>query len=250
MGMPVSIHLRGDHLRDRAPDREAAVAAVEQAVAQAFSSLREVDEVFSTWKAGSQVSRLARGELDLADCALQVRDVVRLCAQARRLTDGWFDADAAPDGAGGRRFDPTGLVKGWAVQRTCAALAEALPEHGVLVNAGGDIAAWCAQQDAEPWRLGIEDPSDRTRILATVELRSGGLATSGTAARGAHIYRPATGSPADGLASVSVIGPSLMWADVYATAAFARGADCVEWLRTLDGYTWLVVALDGSTTTG
>jgi thiamine biosynthesis lipoprotein len=247
MGMPISLHVRGEQLRGTGSD------TVEHAVAQAFSSLREADQVFSTWKPDSQVSRLARAELGLADCAPQVRDVVRLCAEARERTGGWFDADAAPDPAdpaGKRRFDPTGLVKGWAVQRACVALAEALPEHDVLVNAGGDIAVWCADANAAPWRLGIEDPLDRSRILATVELRSGGLATSGTAARGAHIYSPETGSAVQELASVSVIGPSLLWADVYATAAFARGPACVHWLRTLDGYTWLVVGLDGSSTSG
>ncbi len=242
MGMPISIHVRGPEVPD--PD----LTAADHPVAQAFAQLRTVDEVFSTWKADSQISRLRRGELGLEACGQEVRDVVRLCERAKDLTQGWFDADL-PDGAGGHLFDPTGLVKGWAVQRACVRLAEALPDADVLVNAGGDIAVSCGRADTEPWRLAIENPLDRQAVLASFELRTGGVATSGTAARGTHIIAPDTGRPAEALASVSVIGPSLMWADVYATAAFARGPGCVDWLRTLTDYTWLVVSPTGHVTT-
>ncbi len=243
MGMPISIHLRGPGLpglRDGGSEAEAAIA-------DTFTMLREVDARFSTYSPDSEISRMARGELGARDAHPQVRDVVRLCEQARERTEGWFDA-RRPDGTGGSTFDPTGLVKGWAVQRACSALASRLPDHDVLVNAGGDIAVWCAHEDGEPWRLAIENPLDRTALLARLDLRTGGLATSGTAARGAHIYSPPTGSAATELASVSVIGPSLMWADVYATAAFARGPAAVGWLRTLEHHAWLVVDLQGHTT--
>ena len=107
---------------------------------------------------------------------------------------------------------------------------------------------------AEPtrpdWTVGIEDPHDRSRLLATLPLRSGGVATSGSAARGAHVLDPRTGEPGGGgLLSVTVVGPSLLWADVYATAAFARGRDCEAWLRTLANHVALVVTSDGSTRT-
>lgn len=235
MGMPISVHVRGVHLDD--PDTDAAAA-------RAFAELRHVDELFSTWKPGSQISRLQRGELASAATDQLVRDVVRLCEQARTATDGWFDANL-PDGAGGHRFDPTGLVKGWAVQRACTTLAARLPDHDVLVNAGGDVAVSCGRADTPPWRLGIEDPHERSRLLGTVQLRSGGLATSGTAARGEHVVSPTTGEPAKGLAAVSVAGPSLLWADVYATAAVAMGPACVDWLARLEGHTWLVVDAGG-----
>ena len=74
------------------------------------------------------------------------------------------------------------------------------------------------------------------------------MATSGTAARGAHVLDPATGEPGgDGLLSVTVVGPSLIWADVYATAAFARGRGTEGWLATLPGHVALVVGDDGTT---
>lgn len=238
MGMPISVHLRG-------PDP---VGAGSEAVQAVFAQLREVDRVFSTWKADSEVSRLQRGELDVTQCAPEVREVVQLCAEAKERTEGWFDAWLPGPNGGPRRFDPTGLVKGWAIERAGDLLA-AVPEHDFLINAGGDITVGCHRTDTPPWTIGIENPADRSRLVATAPLRTGGVATSGTAARGAHILDPTTGLPATALGSVTVIGPSLMWADVYATAAFARGPACADWLRGLAEHVSLLVALDGTLTT-
>jgi FAD:protein FMN transferase len=239
MGMPVSIHLRGPLVRD---------AAAESVVAGAIADLHRIDARFSTWRADSQVSRLQRGELTLAQAEADVRDVAGLCEQARQRTEGYFDAGLpGPDGV--RRFDPTGLVKGWAVQRCAERLTAALPEHDVLLNAGGDLALACRRTDTPAWSVAVENPLDRSQLLASLRLRTGGVATSGTAARGAHIVDPHSGCAATELASVTVIGPSLLWADVYATAAFARGAGAAAWLATLADHAWLVVAPDGTVST-
>lgn len=238
MGMPISVHVRAD-----LPRSATVVAAVERV----FAELRRVDAVFSIFKPDSQVSRLRRGELALADCDHGIREVAQLCDLARERTDGWFEPYLpAPDG--GRAFNPTGLVKGWAVERAARHLA-ALDHTDFMLNAGGDIVVGCRRTDTADWRIGIEDPADRTRLLATVPLRSGGVATSGTAARGPHIVIPSTGRPATDLHAVTVIGPSLMWADAYATAAFARGPSCTGWLATLDRHVALVVGHDGVMTT-
>ena len=69
MGMPISLALRGTHLRD-----ERAEGAWQAALAE----LRWVDAVFSTWRADSQVSRLGRGELTLGECDPAVAEVMRL----------------------------------------------------------------------------------------------------------------------------------------------------------------------------
>jgi thiamine biosynthesis lipoprotein len=110
------------------------------------------------------------------------------------------------------------------------------------------VLTCCSRTDTPPWRVGIEDPAERSRLLEVAVLRDGGVATSGIAARGAHIYDPFTGAPARGLASVTVTGPSLLWADVYATAAFARGPGAAEWLSGLDGWSALVVGAAGDAT--
>lgn len=231
MGMPISVHLRGpDVVAD--PDIPSVVDVV-------FEQLREVDLLFSTYRADSEVSRLRRGELTLSQCHPLVREVVGWCEQARERTDGYFDAQL-PGG-----FDPSGLVKGWAVERAATRLA-AIKGCDYYLNAGGDMALGVASPDSPAWKVGIEDPRNPTRILAVREVRSGGVATSGTAARGAHILDPHTGGHPDDLLAVTVIGPTLLWADVYATAAFARGADALHWLRTrASGYEVLLVDRTG-----
>lgn len=82
-------------------------------------------------------------------------------------------------------------------------------------------------------------------MLDVVERARGAVATSGTARRGAHITDPRSGRPAGAVRSVTVVGPELLWADVYATAAVARGADALDWLATLDGYAALLVDAAG-----
>ncbi len=230
MGMPVSIHVRG---------RAARGAEMAGAVAAAYAELRRLDGLLSPFRAESEVSRFDRGELAAADAGPELREVLDLCALAWRRTGGFFDPWLPrPDGS--RRFDPCGLVKGWAVERALS-LVVAVGGHDVLVDAGGDVATYCVS--GRPWRVGVEDPADRSRLLRLFEVGTGAVATSGLAARGAHVLDPHTGRPATALSSVTVVGPSLTWADVDATAALARGTDAARWLATRpDVHDALVVA--------
>ena len=87
-------------------------------------------------------------------------------------------------------------------------------------------------------------------MLAVLPLQRGGIATSGTARRGRHLIDPSSGRPATDALSVTVVGPSLLWADVLATAAFVRGpVDGLAMVEGLTGYEALVVAGDGALTT-
>lgn len=242
MGLPISVHVRGPR---------AASAEVAEAVATAFDDLREDEAMFSLWRPDSPASRIRDGRDRLADAHPRVRHVAALCELAGHRTGGAFSAwIPGPDGR--PRFDPTGLVKGWAVEEAFTGLQERLRPlgaHDALVCAGGDIAVACRRTDTPDWVVAIEDPRDRTRVLRTLALRSGAVATSGTAARGAHILDPETGAPVSGLASATVIGPGLTWADVYATAAFVRGRAAIGWLATVPDHAALLVAADGTTTT-
>ena len=242
MGMPISIHVRAEDVGS---------PAVVHAVQEAFAVLREADRLFSTYQQHSEVSRIRRGELDPALAEPAVRQVIALCQRARELTDGAF-TDLLPDEEGVLRFDPTGLVKGWAADQAASRLAE-LPGVSYCLNAGGDVVVGGTDRDTSdtsdtsdirdsrdtgdtgdtgdagdgpgaPWRVGIEDPRDRSRIAEVVVLHEGGVATSGTAARGAHLYDSATGTFVDRSGSVTVVGPTLMWADVWATALFVGPA--------------------------
>ncbi|GAA4345559.1 FAD:protein FMN transferase [Angustibacter luteus] len=239
MGLPVSVHVRGPQARG-----DEVAAAVEAF----FAALRDDDARFSTWRPDSPVSRIRRGDLTLADAEPRVREVAALCEEAARRTDGAFSAWLpGPDGV--PTFDPTGLVKGWAVEQAFDELRNRVAEgepHDLLVSAGGDVVVACARTDTPDWTIGIEDPQDRSRVLRTVGLRRGAVATSGTAARGQHVIDPASGAPPSGLLSATVIGPDLTWADVYATAAFVRGAQAQEWIATLPDHVAVLVGADGA----
>ena len=233
MGMPVSIHVRGPRAHD---------VDVARTVAAAFASLHAVDAMFSTYRDDSEISRLQRHEITLAASSPEIREVHTLCRTALERSAGYFDAWGWR-GAG--VFDPTGLVKGWAIGRAGLLLA-ALNDCDFAIDAGGDVLVRCADPDAAPWRIGIEDPRDRTQVLATVELHDGAVATSGTAARGTHIVDPFTKTPVESILSATVIGPSIVWADVWATTAVARGVGAVEWTESLHGTSGMLVLADGT----
>lgn len=231
--MPISLALRGRHARD---------AAGEDAWQQALLELRWVDVVFSTWRADSQVSRVGRGELAVAECHPAVAEVLRLGDDARVASGGAFDMCLpGPDGV--RRLDPSGVVKGWAVDRAIAPLL-ALPDTDVCLSAGGDMACHVSDPDGEAWSVGIEHPLDPTRLVARVPVHRGAVATSGVAHRGPHVLDARSGHAQDALASVTVIGADLTSVDIDATSALALGIDGPAWLRAR-WRTGVVVWADG-----
>jgi thiamine biosynthesis lipoprotein len=206
--------------------------------------LRHADETFSLYQPGSQLSRLVRGEIRLAQCDPDVEEVLALCAEATVRTGGWFTAML--NGS----LDPSGLVKGWAVQRASEVLDDAGSRRHA-VNGGGDIQFAAAEPDPaeEAWHVGIADPHRSGHAVVVAALRGGALATSGTAERGLHIIDPATGLLACHFTSVSVAATSLIDADVLATAAFARGEPAIDWLEATDGVEALFVGPGSRLTT-
>jgi thiamine biosynthesis lipoprotein len=237
MGMPISLALRGRHTDD---------AAAREAWAAAMSMLRAADRVFSTYRADSSVSRLRRGEIGLEDCPPEVAEVLALGDAAERESAGAFSLWLpGPDGE--RLLDPSGVVKGWAAERAAGAFTD-LEETDFCLSAGGDLTCRTADPGGRPWRIGIEDPADPTRVLAVIPVLTGAVATSGTAHRGAHLVDARTGRPPSGVASVTVVTGSLTWADIDATAAYAQGPGAASWLETRPGRSGLVVWADGTTT--
>jgi FAD:protein FMN transferase len=231
MGMPIGIELRDDGAVDVEP---------------AFDWLRLVDATFSTYRSDSDICRLDRGEVTLAECRPEVDEVLTACLELERETQGYFSVRPAG------RLDPSGYVKGWAVERAASLLSGAgSADH--VVNGGGDVQ--CAGGRGphgvgarEPWRVGIADPLRPGRLALVVGATDCAVATSGTAERGPHILDPHTGRPASGLASVTIAGPSLALADAYATAAFAMGpARARDWTASLDGYAAFAITGAGDT---
>jgi thiamine biosynthesis lipoprotein len=204
--------------------------------------LHWVDATFSTYRTGSEISRLGRGEIELADCAPEVAEVLERCAELEVETDGNFSA-LAPGS-----LDPSGLVKGWAVQRASEML-RAAGSSNHCINGGGDIQCTGSPAPGARWRIGIAHPLQASDYVGIAEGNELAVATSGTAERGAHIVSPHARNRPHALASVSIIGTDLATTDAYATAAFAMGADAPRWISTLHGYQGLVVFADGRTST-
>jgi thiamine biosynthesis lipoprotein len=223
MGMPISIHLRG---------ASALTPAAEQAVAQAYAVFREMDRIFSTYRDDSDLMRLRREEVDVSAVSPLVQEARAIGERAERETLGAFTT-MLPTGQGDLAFDPTGLVKGWAVDRAAECLRD-LPGTSSCINAGGDLLVVPSSDlplegaGSIAWRVGIENPRDRSQIASTVSLTHGAVATSGTAARGAHLYDPRTGEMVGRSGSVTVVGPTLLWADIWATALFVGDAQTAE----------------------
>jgi FAD:protein FMN transferase len=210
-------------------------------IAEAVDWLQAVDATYSTYRADSVVSRLARGDLLLNDCPAHVQEVFELSERVCAETKGFFSIQTGPDGA----LDPSGMVKGWAIERA----SDLLAAHGSrnhAVNGGGDVQLAGESAPGQPWRVGISDPRRAGTVLTVVAGRDLAVATSGTSERGAHIFDPHTRAPADGPASVTIAGRHLTFADAYATAAYAMGPDCLAWIEALPGYEGLIILADGT----
>jgi FAD:protein FMN transferase len=226
MGLPIVVDLRDD---------EDSGAALEEL----FDWLRWVDDTFSTFKEDSEISRINRGELRREDAHAQVRQILARCERLRHETDGYFDMHT-PNGS----IDPSGLVKGWAVDRAAAILDQA-GLHNYAVSAGGDMRVLGRAVPELAWRVGIQHPLDRQQVAAVIETTNLAIATSGAYARGDHVRNPHSGRAPEGILSVTIIGPELAAADAYATAAFAMGPDLApHWTARLQGYEAMTILAD------
>jgi FAD:protein FMN transferase len=210
------------------------------ALGAAVRWLHWVDATFSPYRDDSDVSRFGRGSLALADCAPELAAVLAACAEVSARSGGYFTTTPAG------RFDPSGYVKGWAIERA-AAMLTAAGSAGHSVNGGGDIQCVGGRGPGQPWRVGIAHPLRPGSLALVVTGRDFAVATSGIAERGAHIVNPRTGQPATALASITVVGTSLATADAYATAAFAMGPAARDWVEGLDGYEAFAVTPGGET---
>lgn len=242
-------HLMGTVVSLLTPDGGADSAAADAA----FEWLHEAEARFSPFRAESEVGRLMSASLEAGGRidppagrgapgpSPDLAEILELCDAVEALSDGAFDirrhrADGAPD--------PTGVVKGWAVDRAGAILAAG----GVVrycLNAGGDVLARGGRAPGIPWRIGVPHPTMPGRLAVVLGAESLAVATSGTSERGRHIVDARTGTIATGLLLATVVGPTLARADAYATAAFAMGIEGLRWCESLPGYAACGVTADG-----
>jgi FAD:protein FMN transferase len=215
---------------------------IDAAVDALWLELDRLEEIFSTFRPSSEISRINRGELHLLDASPEVIEVVDACTWLEHVSNGAFRARRPGDAV----VDPAGFVKGWAAELAAKGLDRAGLHHWYLA-VGGDIQTRGTSGNGSPWRVAIIDPNseDPRALRALVEVSGDAVATSGTAARGRHIWDGRTDQPADSLASMTVVGPHLTWADAFATTAFVMGPEGVDWVANFTGYRALAITTEG-----
>ena len=215
MGMPVTIICSDATLDSRWVD-------------ETFDFFSKVDAAYSPYIHSSDVTKINRGQLREQDYGEDLREILALAEETKRRTNGYFDVEHHDV------FDPSGIVKGWAIQRAAAILSEHTADF--YVEAGGDIQVAGKSPSQDPWKIGIRHPFNRIQNVAIVQLSDGAVATSGTAIRGQHIYNPHNDQPIEDIVSLSVIGDQIVDVDRFATAAFAMGTRSIEFIESLAGF--------------
>jgi FAD:protein FMN transferase len=229
MGMPITVDI-GDTFD----------GTIHNAV---FTYLAGVDQRFSTYRPDSEIEAINRGSLAEADYSDEMREVLALAEQTKRDTNGFFDI-ATPDGS----LDPSGIVKGWAI-RNAANIVARVGARDFFIDAGGDIQSSGRNAGGKDWSVGIRNPFDAEQIIKVVRPRGRGIATSGTYVRGQHIHNPhAPGRPIVDIVSLTVIGPDVLEADRFATAAFAMGKAGILFIEHVPGLEGYVVDSSGRAT--
>jgi thiamine biosynthesis lipoprotein len=210
------------------------------AIRASCNVLHDIDRRFSLYRPDSELGRLAAGEIVEDELSPDVRWVLAACDELARTSGGAFDARGhRPDGV----VDPSGFVKGWAVEEAVRHL-DADGATNYLVGAGGDLVVRGAPEPGEQWRIGIRHPEIPDKVGAVVAMTRGAVATSGLYERGDHILDPRDGRPPRSLLSFTVIGPDLGWADAYATAGFVMGLDGLGWVESHPGYGAMAITTD------
>ena len=218
MGMPATVEI-------------ADAGASEKDVEAVFSYFKYVDEKFSTYKDTSEISVINKGALKIEDASADMKEVFKLAEETKKLTNGYFDI-RKPDG----KYDPSGLVKGWAIHNA-AKILKGRGLNNFYIDLAGDIETSGKNSSGGSWRIGIRSPFNQGEIIKVINVENRGVATSGTYIRGQHIYNPHDkAEQLNEVVSVTVIGPNVYEADRYATAVFAMGREGAAFVGSLDGF--------------
>lgn len=122
------------------------------------------------------------------------------------------------------------LGEGYATDK-CRAMMLAKGINAGIINGSGDMSTWGKQPNGKPWNIGITNPFETEKLVAVVPINNGAITTSGSyekfvlldGKRYSHIINPATGYPATGLCSVTVIGSNAETANGLSTSLMVLG---------------------------
>jgi FAD:protein FMN transferase len=151
----------------------------------------------------------------------------------------------------GMEIDFGGIGKEYAADRVASVCLEHRVQHG-FVNLGGDIRVFGPHPDGAPWLIGIAHPRRDDRVLASLAIPRGAIATSGDyeryfeidGQRYCHILNPKSGYPISGLQAVTVITPLCTVAGSLCTIAMLKGNEGVDFLKAQE-MPWMAVDANG-----
>ncbi len=132
------------------------------------------------------------------------------------------------------KIDIGGVAKAFAMKRV-ETLLEKCGINSYLVNAGGDIIGRGKKPDGSSWTIGIQNPRESDKVLATFHLDKGSVFTSGdyerfrmiNGKRVHHIFNPHTGFSCTGNQSVTIYGSDPVENKFLSTGLFCRSADSI-----------------------
>lgn len=208
---------------------------------EVFDYFRSIDQRFSPYIKSSEVSQINRTK-DMPNASVDMHLILELAEQTKEQTNGYFDVWHNDT------FDPSGIVKGWAIQQAADLVIKA-GQKDFYIEAGGDLIAGGHNNGGKSWRVGIRNPFNRDENVKVLQISNLAVATSGTAIRGQHIYNPhEQGKKLDEVVSLTVIGSSIYDADRFATAAFAMGPKGIQFINNLDGFEAYMINVHGIAT--
>lgn len=218
MGMPITVCI-ADELDEK------------KDIEEIFTFFKTVDMQFSPYIKTSEVAKINRKEISFDNVSSSMKEVLKLSNKTKKETYAYFDIYAKG------YFDPSGMVKSWAIEKAVKILKKKGYQN-FYVDAGGDVVASGHNKNL-PWRVGIRNPFNRDQNIKVLSLTNCAVATSGTAIRGQHIVDPHQKKPLTEIVSLSVVSTSIVDADRFATAAFAMGRDgilFIESQKEVEGY--------------
>jgi len=193
------------------------VVALDQIIDEIDKYLKNVEEKFSQFLSNSLVSK----HTDIGEVLqenffdLEYQEVYSRSIFAKKETKGLFD----PFFEG--KYNPTGFVKGWAIETAFIKYIKPLIDNNIIeagaINGAGDMQVGTSLDSDFSWKIGIENPEDREKIIARYSIKNGAVATSGINKKGQHIKSENDIEHVQ----VTVVGKYLSDVDVLATVGVA-----------------------------
>jgi thiamine biosynthesis lipoprotein len=218
-------------------------------------------EVFDLILRSQRISELTQGAFDISygsidkslwnfdvsmtslPSPLKMKQAVRLINYRNIILD--HDRHTVSLKEKGMRIGFGGIGKGYAALRAKAVMQQMGVNSGI-VNASGDLTVW----GEKPYTIGIADPSNKGRVLCSIDIRNMSVATSGNyekfavidGKRYSHTIDPKTGYPVTGIKSVTVIASNAEIADAMATPVMVMGCRAgLDLINQLKGIECIII---------